>query len=200
MTKKKVSRAATHKSPKKIKKQLVLPTEERIKRFKEEEVKRLTKRQIERFTEEEIKLLVKEKSHFLTKKQVARCAEILLLRDKEEILNKTLMKPDLSTDQDDRSDEADLASSEVEKSMSARLGNREKLYLRKVDQALARIKENTYGECVECGELIDSLRLIARTTAELCIACKEEQENREKLSVHRNHHKSLGQSALNDRR
>jgi DnaK suppressor protein len=94
--------------------------------------------------------------------------------------------------QEDLMDEADLASSDIDQSMQMRLGNREALYLKKVEQALDRIKEGTYGECLGCGEEIGAKRLEARPTAELCIICKEEEEKKENLSAVGRKPKSLG--------
>jgi len=128
----------------------------------------------------------------LTKKEVDKC-KADLLQQKESILNSArLKKLDLNTSPDDRPDEADLAQSDVNLSMHTRLGNRENLYLKKVYQALERIAEHNYGECVNCSEPIGYARLSVRPTAELCIACKEDEEKKENLSVHGSRHKSVG--------
>lgn len=128
----------------------------------------------------------------LTKKEIDSCTQDLR-EQKESILNSgRLKKLDLNTSPDDRPDEADLASSDAEQSMRTRLGNRENLYLKKVLQALERIEEGTYGECVGCSSYIGYGRLSVRPTAELCINCKEEEERKENHSVHGSRHKSVG--------
>ena len=76
-------------------------------------------------------------------------------------------------------DELDLSSIEHHQRMILRLRNRDSLYLKKIEAALGRINQGTFGECKECGEMIGERRLKARPTAALCIECKEEQENTE---------------------
>jgi DnaK suppressor protein len=73
-----------------------------------------------------------------------------------------------------------------------RLLNRETLYIKKLDEALRRIEEGTFGECDDCGEDIEIRRLEARPTATLCVSCKEEQERKEILTAVGREHKSLG--------
>ena len=92
------------------------------------------------------------------------------------------------------SDEADMATADLEQGMNMRMGNRESLYLKKVMQALERIKDGSYGECHSCGGDISERRLEARPTAELCIACKEETERSENLSVEGRKPKSVGRA------
>jgi DnaK suppressor protein len=50
-----------------------------------------------------------------------------------------------------------------------------------IDEALRRIKDKTYGKCVECGEQISAARLEAVPHARLCIACKEKEEKKKAL-------------------
>ena len=47
----------------------------------------------------------------------------------------------------------------------------------RIDAALARMREDTYGECVECGEDIEEKRLIALPTASRCLSCQEGRES-----------------------
>lgn len=83
-------------------------------------------------------------------------------------------------DTDDLPDEIDLASSEYTQSMVFRLRDREKFLLRKIEKALDRIREGTFGICERCEEEINLKRLEARPVTTLCIRCKEEQEKKEK--------------------
>ena len=89
-------------------------------------------------------------------------------------------------------DEADVASSEISTGMSLRMGNREGLYLKKIEKALKRLQKGEFGECQSCGATISERRLEARPTAELCIVCKEETEQNENASVTGRQHKSVG--------
>ena len=81
---------------------------------------------------------------------------------------------------DDLPDEMDLASSEYLHSFTFRLRGREKVFLQKIDHALEKIKEGTFGVCEQCGEPISLKRLEARLETTLCIRCKEDQERIEK--------------------
>jgi len=83
-------------------------------------------------------------------------------------------------DTDDLPDEIDLASSEYNQSMVFRLRDREKFLLKKIDKALARIDDGSFGICERCEEEISIKRLEARPVTTLCIRCKEEQEKKEK--------------------
>jgi DnaK suppressor protein len=105
----------------------------------------------------------------------------------------TVVREDFGVNSDDRFDEVDQASTDVDKEMRMRLCNREMLYLKKLDQALKRIEEGSFGECDECGEDIELRRLEARPTANLCVSCKEEQERKEGLTAAGRKHKSLGE-------
>lgn len=134
------------------------------------------------------------KNHGLTKTQAATLKKMLESERRRVLYGDKVMRTDLHTQQEDLMDEADLASSDIDQSMRMRLGNREALYLKKVEQALERMNDGTYGECQSCGADIGYKRLEARLTAELCIACKEEEEKKENLSVHGRKPKSLGQT------
>ena len=83
-------------------------------------------------------------------------------------------------DTEDLPDEIALASSEYTQSMIFRLRDREKFLLQKIERALERIREGTFGICERCEEEISIKRLEARPVTTLCIRCKEEQEKKEK--------------------
>jgi DnaK suppressor protein len=74
----------------------------------------------------------------------------------------------------------DLASSEYLQAFTFRLRGREKNLLDKIEKALERIDNGTFGICEECDEAIAVKRLEARPETTLCIRCKEEQERVER--------------------
>ncbi len=76
------------------------------------------------------------------------------------------------TEEDDLMDDIDLASSELDQSMVYKLRDRERNLLLKIEKALQKIEEGTYGICENCEEPISIKRLEARPVAELCISCK----------------------------
>src|SRR5258706_4421464 len=117
----------------------------------------------------------------LKKKDLKRFREILVEK-KEEILKnaKKTLAEDMTLDADDMPDEMDLASSEYLQSFQFRLRGREKTFLKKIDVALKKIDEGSFGMCEECNEPISMKRLEARPETGLCIRCKEDQERIEK--------------------
>lgn len=120
--------------------------------------------------------------------------QVMLEQQRREILaNGKTLRVDYNVDKDELLDEADTAAQDIEQGMKMRLGNRESLYFRKIEEALTRIKDGSYGHCVECGAHIGAKRLEARPTAELCIECKESAENAETKNVEGRRYKSLGE-------
>jgi len=78
-------------------------------------------------------------------------------------------------------DIVDQASSYTEKSVEMRTVNRQIKLISKIDAALKRLKDGTYGFCGETGEPIGLKRLIARPIATLSIAAQEKHEREEKI-------------------
>ena len=75
----------------------------------------------------------------------------------------------------------DQASSYTEKNVEMRTVNRQIKLMSKIDAALKRLKDGTYGFCEETGEPIGLKRLIARPIATLCISAQEKHEREEKI-------------------
>ena len=78
-------------------------------------------------------------------------------------------------------DIVDQASSYTEKSVEMRTVNRQIKLISKIDAALKRLMDGTYGFCEETGEPIGLKRLIARPIATLCISAQEKHEQEEKI-------------------
>jgi len=79
------------------------------------------------------------------------------------------------------SDLADRASSETDRSLELRARDRQRKLISKIDEALSRIDEGSYGYCEETGESIGLKRLIARPIATLSIDSQERHERKEKV-------------------
>jgi DnaK suppressor protein len=77
-------------------------------------------------------------------------------------------------------DPSDRATLETSRNTTLRMRDRERKLITKVQEALQRVDEGTFGICEECGEDIGFERLRARPVTTLCIECKEDQERREK--------------------
>ena len=78
-------------------------------------------------------------------------------------------------------DVIDQASSQAEKNVEMRTLNRQIKLLSKIEKAIKKIKDNTYGYCEETGEQIGLKRLIARPIATLSIEAQEKHEKNEKI-------------------
>ena len=77
-------------------------------------------------------------------------------------------------------DPTDRASLEGNRNLTLRIRDRERKLITKIDEALGRIADGSYGVCEDCGSSIGVERLRARPVTTLCIACKSEQEATER--------------------
>jgi len=78
-------------------------------------------------------------------------------------------------------DLGDQATAETDKNFTLRLREREQKLLKKIDEAIERISEGTFGICASCDGKIMTKRLKARPVTTLCIECKTLQEQEEKI-------------------
>ena len=117
---------------------------------------------------------------FVDKKKVEHFKE-LLLKQRQQILNVGLLNKsdDLQVSEEDLSDETDLASSLIQQQLSCTIRDREFAKLRRIDMALEKISDGSYGHCEDCEEEISFKRLENQPWAELCITHAEEKEREE---------------------
>lgn len=117
----------------------------------------------------------------MKKKDLEKFKQILLeekrkiLRHLDELSNHSAADLDTAS-----GDSVDIASQEMNQAALLKIGKRETYLLKKIDLAMKKIDDGTYGECEMCGEAIGVARLMARPVAQLCIDCKTEQENEER--------------------
>jgi DnaK suppressor protein len=121
-------------------------------------------------------------SKALNKKELKKFQELLEEKRKSvlERARQMLSVENMALDTNDLPDEMDLASSEYLQSFEFRLRGREKSLLSKLDLALKKIEDGTFGICEICEEPIGKKRLEARPETTLCIKCKEDQEREER--------------------
>ena len=98
-----------------------------------------------------------------------------ILREARETLG------NLQEDSANHPDIADRASSETDRAIELRARDRQRKLISKIDAALRRLDEGTYGFCEETGEPISLTRLDARPIATLSIEAQERHERREKV-------------------
>lgn len=105
-----------------------------------------------------------------------------LLTWKEEILaeaKETLLH--LQEENQNHPDLADRASSETDRAIELRARDRQRKLISKIDEALGRIEDGSYGYCEETGEPISLKRLEARPIATLSVEAQERHERRERV-------------------
>lgn len=118
-------------------------------------------------------MCTKQKVYF-KKKLMEWRSEIIEFNNKSLYLNDVdheISSPDI----------VDQASSQAEKTVEMRTLNRQRKLLSKIDKAIKKIKDSTYGYCEETGEPIGIKRLIARPIATLSIEAQEKHEKNEKI-------------------
>ncbi|MGA0604594.1 RNA polymerase-binding protein DksA [Phenylobacterium sp. VNQ135] len=107
-----------------------------------------------------------------------------LLKWKEDILRESRETlSHLQTETENHADVADRASSETDRALELRTRDRQRKLISKIDEALRRIEDGSYGYCEETGEPIGVSRLEARPIATLSLEAQERHERRER--VHR---------------
>ena len=108
-----------------------------------------------------------------------------LLRWKKDIIKSNNLGNILNSSDDNVSsaDMVDQASSYTDKSVEMKALNRSRKLISKINAALQRIKDGTYGFCEETGEPIGLKRLIARPVATLSIEAQERHERDEKIFI-----------------
>lgn len=114
----------------------------------------------------------RQKSYFRTK----------LKRWKEDIIEETKTTlVELTSQSQQHADLADRATSETDRALELRARDRQRKLISKIDAALARIDDGSYGYCEETGEPIGLKRLDARPIATLSLEAQERHERREKV-------------------
>ncbi|HEU4661701.1 MAG TPA: RNA polymerase-binding protein DksA [Pseudolabrys sp.] len=122
-----------------------------------------------------------EKEPFMNERQ-REYFRMKLLAWREEILKEakeTLLH--LQEENQNHPDLADRASSETDRAIELRARDRQRKLISKIDEALGRIEDGTYGYCEETGEPISLRRLEARPIATLSVEAQERHERRERV-------------------
>ena len=128
------------------------------------------------------KYIPNEKEKYMCAKQKAYFKKRLIEWKNEimEINSKTLYLNDVDNEISSP-DIVDQASSQTEKNVEMRTINRQRKLINKINKAIKKIQDDTYGYCEETGEPIGIKRLIARPIATLSIEAQEKHEKNEKI-------------------
>jgi DnaK suppressor protein len=160
----KKEKTAKEKKAKATKTKIVATTAPKVKKIGKQ--KTLKQKMAKQLTPREKKLLEIKKTLMAQKDA--------LLAEAEQALNALpgqTVFPDLG----------DQATAETERSFMLRLRGRERRLLKKIENAIERIEQGIFGICEKCASEIDIRRLEARPVTTLCIECKIQQEEEEKL-------------------
>jgi DnaK suppressor protein len=105
-----------------------------------------------------------------------------LLEQRREVLVNGASDTVVEMNDDDETfpDPNDRATLESDRNFTLRIRDRERKLISKIEKAIERIEDGSFGICEECGCEISARRLEARPVTTLCIECKEEQERKEK--------------------
>jgi DnaK suppressor protein len=122
-----------------------------------------------------------EDESFMNQKQLGYFRRKLLAW-KEEILRESRETVvHLQSETENHPDLADRATSETDRALELRTRDRQRKLISKIDEALRRIDEGSYGYCEETGEPIGIARLDARPIATLSLEAQERHERRERI-------------------
>ena len=104
----------------------------------------------------------------------------LLNERKQELLSEAGKTVDGMDAESNFPDPTNRAALESDRNFTLRIRDRERKLIAKIDEALRRLEDGSYGVCEECGEMIGTARLKARPVTTLCIQCKADQEAEER--------------------
>jgi DnaK suppressor protein len=124
--------------------------------------------------------IVKRGEQYMSKEQLEHFRTILLNWKRDLMLEVDRTVSHMKDEAANFPDPNDRATQEEEFSLELRTRDRERKLIRKIDEALARIEDGSYGYCLETGEPIGVKRLEARPVATLSIEAQERRERREK--------------------
>jgi len=128
----------------------------------------------------EAELLRAPASQYMSAEQLAFFRDKLLATQRE-LLEKANLTSEHLREHELEADPTDQATIEEEYALELRARDRERKLLKKIDEALRRIDEGSYGYCEETGEPIGIARLLARPTATLSIEAQSRREQKQRL-------------------
>ncbi|THB80981.1 MAG: RNA polymerase-binding protein DksA [Desulfobacteraceae bacterium] len=117
----------------------------------------------------------------MNKKQTQYFTKLLKKQFAELQKHSGSLLPELMTRNGKEIEPIDCASLDIDQSMKTRIWSREVRLMKKIQDALERIENNSFGICESCGENISMKRLEVRPVATKCITCKTEEEKNELL-------------------
>ncbi|MDA8078102.1 MAG: RNA polymerase-binding protein DksA [Nitrospiraceae bacterium] len=124
---------------------------------------------------------VKDKRKATPRENKLQLIKLMLIKQKEMLLSEAESALNELPGQTIFPDLGDQATAEIDRNFMLRLRGREQRLLKKIEDAIDRIDNGTFGICDDCGNEIDVKRLEARPVTTMCIECKTLQEEEERL-------------------
>lgn len=128
-----------------------------------------------------IRLIKRIVDGLMKEEKIKYFKELLAKRQEELLAEAGKMVVDMSDEEESFPDPTDRASLESDRNFLLRIRDRERKLIVKIREALDRIENGTFGICEVCGEEISAKRLKARPVTTLCIDCKTDEEEKEKI-------------------
>ena len=122
-----------------------------------------------------------QKSVSMDKERLEYFKDLLTKRREGLVAEASQTIVEMSDDEETFPDPTDRASLETDRNFLLRIRDRERKLIMKIDEALERIEDSTFGICEICGDDISEERLKARPVTTLCIDCKTDSEEKEKI-------------------
>ena len=122
-----------------------------------------------------------QKSVSMDKERLEYFKDLLTKRREGLVAEASQTIVEMSDDEETFPDPTDRASLETDRNFLLRIRDRERKLIMKIDEALERIEDSTFGICELCGDDISEERLKARPVTTLCIDCKTDSEEKEKI-------------------
>jgi RNA polymerase-binding transcription factor len=113
-------------------------------------------------------------------RQLKHFEQLLMERRRELLVEAERTVGGMTDNRENFPDPSDRASLESNRNAVLRIRDRERKLISKIDEALQRIGDGSYGVCESCGGAIGLERLNARPVTTLCIECKADQEEHER--------------------
>ncbi len=174
---KKKKQVKTKKKTKKTKKTVSKPKKKQVKKTKRKSIKKSVKH---KSSKSAVKKTRKTSLSHRTRKVFGIKKDLIVQRDT--LLKEAETALNILPGEINFPDMGDQATAEADRDFMLRLRDRERMLLKKIDEAVERIDSDSYGICESCGNEIGIKRLEARPVTSYCIDCKTRQEEEERIA------------------
>ena len=170
------------KTKKNVKKPVKKAVKKPVKKAVKKSVKKAVKKSVKKAVKKPVKKVSKKKVTLSPRKKDLQKIKQGLLSQRYVLLKEAEVALNILPSEINFPDMGDQATAETDRNFMLRLRDRERMLLKKIEEAIEKINNNTYGICDGCGSQIGTKRLEARPVTDLCIECKTRQEEEERIT------------------